>query len=438
MNEGLLLLTGLAVADADGVRAAGHDAALLLRESDQGELPVLLALGADAWAHPLALVARRIDRPRSVLLPGLVNAHTHLDLTHLGPRPYDPADGFMSWVDVIRAGRCVDSAEIDASVTTGIALSRRGGVVAVGDIAGAPRGMAALTPWRVLASSPMLGVSFLEFFGIGKGSERGFASIERALSEAETVSTEPARARLGLQPHAPNTVSLANYQRAVHLARERRMRLSTHLAETWEEREFVAHARGPQREFLERLGLWDDSMLEEIGAGRHPVEHLAPVLAEAPFLAAHANDADAAAIGTLARTGTTVVYCPRASEYFGAPARFGPHRYREMLAAGVRVALGTDSIVNLDTPGRISVLDEARLLHRRDGTDPRLLLAMSTTHGAAALGMPEEWFAFRRAGERARVAGVVGVEVAVGAPDAGVLERVLEGGEIELLVSRQG
>ncbi|MCA9291150.1 MAG: amidohydrolase family protein, partial [Phycisphaerales bacterium] len=66
-----------------------------------------------------------------------------------------------------------------------------------------------------------------------------------------------------------------------------------------------------------------------------------------------------------------------------------PHAYRSMLAGGVNVALGTDSILCLDTPDRISTLDEMRLLRRRDGTDPVTLLAMATIHGARALGFDE-------------------------------------------------
>ena len=66
----------------------------------------------------------------------------------------------------------------------------------------------------------------------------------------------------------------------------------------------------------------------------------------------------------------------------------------DMIAAGVNVALGTDSFVCLDTPDRISVLDEMRLLHRRDGTDPATLLRMATINGARALGFDEHAFCF--------------------------------------------
>jgi cytosine/adenosine deaminase-related metal-dependent hydrolase len=187
--------------------------------------------------------------------------------------------------------------------------------------------------------------------------------------------------------------------------------LATHLAETSEEREFIARGSGPQRELLERLGVWHDDVLAHIGRGQHPVEHLAGVLHKRPFLAAHVNDADDRAIETLVRSGTSVAYCPRASAYFGAERHFGPHRYPQMLAAGVNVALGTDSIVNLPASTRddgISILDEMRLLFKRDGTDARVLLKMATINGAAALGLDQGVFMFRSEND---LAGLVAVEV---------------------------
>ena len=120
------------------------------------------------------------------------------------------------------------------------------------------------------------------------------------------------------------------------------------------------------------------------------------------------NDADDAGIETLARTGASVVYCPRASAYFGAASHFGPHRFLDMLASGVPVCLGTDSIVNLDTPTRISPLDDARLLARTTDADARTLLAMMTTHGATALGLSPDRFVFR---EGTPIAGINAVRL---------------------------
>ncbi len=381
-----------AAAIADAVSGVVPDAAVLARSSP-GALSIIYAGPRARCPDPARPPDRTLDLPDRLLMPGLVNAHTHLDLTHIGPVHHEPGDGFVKWVDHIRANRRSDDDAIDDAVRLGIARSIAGGTAVVGDIAGAPAGRMTVAPARALACSPLIGVSYLEFFGIGGSAAdatRRLTEFTRELMPATRRQLDGSGVRLGLQPHAPNTVDLGVYRWAASLARTHGLPLSTHLSETPEERSFVSDAAGPQRELLERLGVWHDSILDHIGKGKHPVAHLLPILETQPVLCAHVNDAPDGAIRTLAGSGTPVVYCPRASEYFGAAEHFGSHRYRDMLAAGVPVCLGTDSIVNLDTPDRISVLDEMRLLHRRDGVDARTLLAMATVNGADALGVDRQ------------------------------------------------
>ncbi len=151
--------------------------------------------------------------------------------------------------------------------------------------------------------------------------------------------------------------------------------------------EFIRSASGPLAALWRRLGLLDATFAPH---DAHPVDHLAEVLAATPVVAAHVNYVEPHHAALLARTRTTVVYCPRAAAYFGHSG----HRYREMLAAGVNVALGTDGLMCVDTPDRLSVLDEMRFLHRRDATDPMTLLAMATTRGATGLGLDRDLVTF--------------------------------------------
>lgn len=386
----------------------------------------ILAVGtpADIDRHPAARAALRLSMPACVLIPGLVNAHAHLDLTHVGPRPFDVAAGFEAWIDLVRSSRAAVNEAIGDSVRRGIELSLAGGTVAVGDIAGAAAGGPSLVAWRALRESPLAGVSFLEFFAIGTREAAGLARVSAVLDSVAGELDATVRVRLGLQPHAPNTVSLAAYRAAATIARDRRLPLSTHLAESPQEHELISAGSGPFRSLLERLGLWDDGLSRAFGHGRTPIGHLGPVLELSPFLLAHVNDATDADIEVLVRAGQSVVYCPRASEYFGNAEHFGPHRYREMRARGLRVVLGTDSIINLP-PGRcglstggLGVLDEMRLLYRRDGTDPRELLTMATTDAAAALGLDPAGFSFKAGGE---LAGLVAVPVGEHAGPRGVM-----------------
>ncbi len=427
-----LLLVAAGLADGGSVRAFPGAVLLDVDPSPhRGEgLPpgtrraaaTVLAAGSpsDVRSHPLAVGSERAELPNSVLIPGLVNAHTHLDLTHVGPRPFDPCGGFMGWIDDIRRARASEPGEIAASTRGGIGLALAGGTVAVGDIAGAPRAAPSVAPWTALRDSPLAGVSFLEFFAIGTGEERGRRAVAAALDAAPT---SPRRcARLGLQPHAPNTVSPDGYEWASELGRDRGLPLATHAAETAEEHEFIARGTGPQRELLESLGLWDACAAAAVGHGASPLKHLRPVLERSCFLLAHVNGATDEDLSILADTGQSVAYCPRAAAYFGNSVRLGPHRYREMLDRGINVALGTDSIVNLppgEGPGgveRFSVLDEMRELYRRDGTDAGVLLRMATVGGARALGLHDSGFLFEPGAVLAGLVCVAAEGPSAGAP----------------------
>jgi cytosine/adenosine deaminase-related metal-dependent hydrolase len=360
-----------------------------------------------------------------LLMPALVNAHTHLDLTHIGPQPHEPGDGFVQWVDMIRTSRASEDEHIADCVRLGIKRSLEGGVIAVGDIAGAPGGRLTESPARTLAASPLLGVSYLEFFGIGKTAAGAIQRVDAFLRDhldSLAQALEGTGVRFGLQPHATNTIDIGVYRWVARAAMVRGIPMSTHLAETPEERELIASASGPQRKLLERLGVWDEAILHTIGKGKHPIEHLEPVLETQPMLVAHVNDATDRGIEILARTNTSVAYCPRASNYFGAASHFGAHRYKDMIDAGVNVSLGTDSIVNLDTHDRMSTLDDMRRLWAQGDHDTQRLLKMGTRNGAIALGLDPTLFSLKAG---ARPAGILAIKCAGAGKNANPFEQIM-------------
>ncbi|MFM9957292.1 MAG: amidohydrolase family protein [Phycisphaerales bacterium] len=474
---------------ADGTGLTFAPASLLVESravvSGMGE-PVwrcrLVAVGVpgDIDRHPAAgAVApeRRRSLPESVILPGLVNAHTHLDLTHIGPRPYDPAGGFVGWaMSLVRPNRAITLETAIDSLRDGIARSLAGGVVAVGDIIGAvPTGSVGEPDARLVLRSELERV-FGAGFGVGFGEVFGVGATQRfAIEQMERL----AAAGCALQPHAPYSAGPGVYREAVRLAAARGVGLCTHLAETLDERRFIEHGDGPFRDLLERIGLWDDEAARSVGHGQHPIEHVLDAMEQNPgreegigsgrvvkwssaaeyphlttrpldhsttaspppsiplrigdtaFLAAHVNDCPERLIPRLAAARASVAYCPRAHEYFRHPETTGPHRYREMLEAGVNVCLGTDSIINLPLAqaGRISVLDDMRLLVRRDGVPPALALAMGTTRGARALGLNESAFTLEAGTVKAGL-----IAVGVGNERGDVLDRVMRAdGVVQLL-----
>jgi cytosine/adenosine deaminase-related metal-dependent hydrolase len=402
------------VVDAGSVCAA--PGALLL------EGPRVVAAGApESIGRPAD--ARIVEHADAVVLPALVNAHGHLDLSHLGPFPY--TGSFTSWVDVVRSGRHRDEAGVAASVREGVRLSRAGGTALMGDIAGA----GSLVPIATMRREGLAGVGFLEVFGVGRKQERAVAAFRSAIA---ATPREADGVRLGLQPHAPYSCGPEVYGAARALAREHGLPVTTHLAETPDELRFCADATGPLADLLRRLDAWDETIVTEgIPAGSHPVDAVAERLAPVPAVLAHLNYVEERHLEVLRAWGASVAYCPRASAYFGHPrvdvvADATPHRYRAMLEAGINVALGTDGLPCLDTPDRISVLDEMRLLYRRDGADPRTLLAMATVNGARALGVDPAPFTLRPGVETAGVLAVPSDGSAGGAGGTDPLRGALE------------
>ncbi len=362
------------------------------------------------------------DRRQSLLLPGLVNAHTHLDLTHVGPRPHDPAAGFAAWIGMILRARLSDEQSIAASVGRGVDLSLTGCTVLIGDISGAVGGLPSPFAGRALARDGRInGVAYLEFFAQGAKADKNTVSAAwnaNALAGEFDTLTSSGRVVSGIQPHAIYSVGVMQYLQALASVPDD-MPACSHIAESLAEKRFVVEAAGPFVDMLRSLNLWDDSDPPP-ALGESPIHVLmGHGVSDHRLAAVHVNDVDDDDLHNLAAAQWPVIYCPRSSSYFGAQRDFGPHRYREMLAAGIPVALGTDSIVNLDTPDRISVWDEVRLLHQRDGADPLTLLKMATVNGAAALGRETAPFTLTPLGS---LAGLVAIPVPNANPDANSLE----------------
>lgn len=366
----LVLHVAAAVRDAAGTDASPGAVAVL-----EGRI-----LGSGALAAVRRAMAgiphREIDHGNALILPGFVNAHAHLDLAAIGPRPY--GGSFVDWAAAVMRERPTDDAAITAAVQTGLRASLAAGVGWLGDIAGSECAVRA----RLRFDAPLApgGVSWLECFGIGDAAE---AAAERAAQRVLALRAEvpaAARVRVELQPHAPYSAGAALCRRAAELGTA-----SIHLAETSEEAEFVRDASGPFAALLRALGKWNAGIVAQ---RLSPVQALALVLAAGRWVVAHGNHLDDDDVAVLTRLpGLSLAYCPVASEYFG----HRDHRYRELLARGVNVCLGTDSILCQppDEPQAHGILAQMRRLLRRDDVAPGTLLAMATVNGARALGLPE-------------------------------------------------
>lgn len=312
----------------------------------------------------------------AVILPGLVNTHTHLELSDLAGRLTVTHD-FTAWLRQLMALLSAaprDEETMTMAVRAGIRQSLAAGVTTLGDITRHPAWSRA-----ALATSPLRAVSFGEVVAIG--SRRAWLPLRLAAALAAPPSHTP-RLRLGLSPHAPYTLEPSALHECLRAARDRRLPLCMHLAEVADEEEFTRRLRGSLADYLRDLNFWDDHIQPH---GDRPVallEHYE--FPRESTLLAHVNYATDADIDTLARRRVSVAYCPRTHAAFGHP----PHRFRDMLAAGVNVCLGTDSLASNPS---LSILDEMRFLYTRfPDLSPDVLLRLGTVHGARALGWADE------------------------------------------------
>ena len=297
----------------------------------------------------------KITKIKGLLTPSFVNAHAHLDLSGDGIAP--PPDSFINWVEEVVYPIRVKG-KVAHAIEQGVRMSKEGGSVIVGDIASsvlAAECAKKLLPWCV---------PFVELFGAGTREQ----IVAEQLGHVEHA--------FAVQPHAPYSCGLEVYKASFKSGRK----VATHLAETIEELEYAKQGTGAFLEYVQRLGVWDTSMK---AWSAHPIDALLNIADGAHFISAHLNYIEDRHLPMLAQSNMSVAYCPRASVYFG----HRNHRWKEMVDAGVNVALGTDSLLCLDTPDRISVLDEMRLLYKRDNADPTLLFGMATINGATALGV---------------------------------------------------
>ena len=312
------------------------------------------------------------DYGDAVILPGLVNAHTHLELTHVPRRPTASVEGFCDWLlAVFRTGPTDPAGTADA-VRAGAVESLRFGVTTVGDISRDPG-----TARRALAASPLRAVSYGEVVGMAERKHQLDPRLDAALDPGHTTYfVSP-----GVSPHAPYSVDADGYLRCLNGARLYGLPLTTHLAESPGEAAFLADHAGSFRDLWDRIGGWDDAAVPRFAGGSVRYAESLHLLDYPLTLLAHVNYCDDDELDLLARGRASVVYCPRTHAYFGHP----PHRWRNMMAAGINVCVGTDS--RASSPD-LNLVDDMRLLHRiAPEVPPHTLWEMATVCSARALGL---------------------------------------------------
>jgi cytosine/adenosine deaminase-related metal-dependent hydrolase len=317
-----------------------------------------------------------IDLGESVALPGLVNAHCHLDYTDMAGQ-FPPPKIFSDWLKLITTAKGHWSkSDYATSWMNGAQMLVRTGTTTIGDIEAMPE----LLP-EVWNLGSLRVVSFLEMIGI-TGRRKPEAILDEALRKINSLSGKTCCA--GLSPHAPYSTLPELLKLSAAAARDRGLRMCTHVAESSQEFEMFRRGRGEMYDWLRR----STRDMSDCGVGS-PVRHLARCGALGEnLLAVHANYLAKGDARLLANHKVHIVHCPRSHEYF----RHGRFPLRRLLRAGINICLGTDSLASVLKTRRetveLNMFDEMRTLADRETLlSAKRILQMATVNGARALGM---------------------------------------------------
>lgn len=310
-----------------------------------------------------------IDLGNAVILPGLINIHTHLDLTNLHGR-IKPTSNFTHWVFQLVGARIRwNAADYTSSTEKGIRFCIEAGTTTVADIANTEYSFSALK------KSPLRKIVYKEVIALNPDHARDvLTKIQAELSVYESDDLF----HTGLSPHAPYSVSKELYQAVAQFASQTGIPVCTHIAETQDEIEFLTKGAGNFPGFLRQLRAMPDNWQP---SGLTPIQYLkgTGMLDNHPLLI-HCNYVTDEEISAIKSAGASVAFCPRSHQFFG----HAQHPVHRLLSAGVNVGLGTDSLASNDT---LSILDEMKFLFLHYAISPETILSMATVNGAKALGL---------------------------------------------------
>jgi 5-methylthioadenosine/S-adenosylhomocysteine deaminase len=316
------------------------------------------------------------DLGNALLLPGLVNAHCHLELTAM--RGFLEDLEFRRWIlRLTNARRAVlDRNALLDSARYGIEEGIRAGITSFADTC--ESGVVI----QAMREAGVRGVMFQEVFGPDPAQcASSIAELREKIAGLRYL--ESPLVRVGVSPHAPYTVSDDLFRATAALARELRLPMAIHIAESELERELVVHASGAFADGLRKRGIG------VAPRARSSIDLLARLgVLDAEPLLIHCVRVDERDIQVIAGSRSPVAHCPASNAKLG----HGIAPLTELLAAGVTVGLGSDSMASNN---RMDMLDEARLalltqrarLLSSDVPSAGVVLELATIGGARAIGL---------------------------------------------------
>lgn len=335
----------------------------------------------------IAYVGPRADAPRgpdvdlgdALLMPGLVNVHTHLELTVM--RGFLEDLEFPRWIARLNGVKrgVLDREHLLDSARLGLREGIRAGVTTYADTC--DTGVA----FDAMLEAGVRGIMYQEVFGPDPASCA--SALEELRAKVDALrSRETPLVRVGVSPHAPYTVSDSLYGAVARYAKEQRLAVAVHIAESEAERLLVERAEGPFADGLRKRGIavaprarTSVALLEGVG------------LLDARPLLIHCVRLDGPDVQAVARSGSAVAHCPASNSKLG----HGTAPLTELIDAGVTVGLGSDSVasnnrMDMLAEARAAILSQRARLARHDVVCARDAIFLATLGGARALGLESD------------------------------------------------
>ncbi len=330
------------------------------------------------------------DHGDAVLMPGLVNAHSHLELTAMRGMLDEHDHDFPNWLLGVAKARVerFSGDELAEYAVSGATEGARAGVTTFGDI-----GWMGRIGLDALKSVGLRGIVFQEpsFSPDERTAEEHFSELKKNIDGLSKSATS--KVKVGISPHTPYTVSAALFRRIAEYSKTEGHPISIHLAESAEENRMMMTGESFFKPFLDREGLiWNAP-----GTSATAFLRKTGILKTRPLFAhcVHLSDED---VSILADSGSRIVHCPKSNAKFG----HGIAPIEKFLEAGIDVGLGSDSVASNNS---IDLLEESRFAllfsrtlrntqgvreFQREFLSPSKVLEMATLGGARALGMESE------------------------------------------------
>ena len=311
------------------------------------------------------------------IIPGLVNAHTHLEFSDLKKPLGTPGMKFTRWISevvALRSGQSQTENAKQSAIESGIQQCLDHGTAAIGEIATSP-----VSASHYANAENCLLTVFQEALGANQGDYLSkFSEIESLHDQLNKHGVAAA-----ISPHAPYSVPPILLDRLLDLAEKVGTAVAMHLAETLEEREFIEHRSGPFVEMLKQFGVWKPEMFEP----EDSILQILKTLSRADrSLVIHGNYLSGEELDFIAtvKERMSIVFCPRTHRYF----RHADYPMEAVLERGINLAVGTDS--RASNPD-LNLMEELKEIQRKfPKLPPEKILELGTLNGARALGIPDQ------------------------------------------------